>query len=204
MKKRIFFIFIIIAFVIPYLAAQETNTIIKNVAITADFNFPAFDDVNLKADIKIRPDLSIGPDFDYINSKFNIGKNNYIMTGFGANIRYFWVGTAVHGYYVGELINYYTYKVNISTIDPTTGASASGSSSGNAMEYTTSVGYQSIWDNGFVFDIALGYQFILSHSTYTAVAFNDPTTGKPETDPYAVNHLFIYRAVLNIGIGYAF
>ena len=62
MKKIILFAFIIIAFTTSFLTADDT--IMKNVAITADFNFPFFDEFNLKADIKIIPELSIGPNFD--------------------------------------------------------------------------------------------------------------------------------------------
>lgn len=199
MKKIILFAFIIIAFTTSFLTADDT--IMKNVAITADFNFPFFDEFNLKADIKIIPELSIGPNLALVD--YTTSPNNFHMIGIGGNIRYFWQGTAVHGYYFGEVINYYTYTVYISGLEPYTAAPQSGTSSGNAIEYSTLVGYQSIWEGGFVLDIAFGYQFIVSKSTYTMVSFVNPQTG-PSSEPYAVNHLFIYRPFLKIGIGYAF
>lgn len=192
MKKILsVFLFFLYCLTIPLSAAEKE----KKIALIADLHYFLQNTMMIHGDIGFLSWLSFQPDISYMH--YEAGDDVYSMNGFGGGLRFYWEGRSVNGYYVGFVLNHYTFDIDINHKDGVTDKTLKGTSSGDGFCYDILVGYQSIWDNGVVLDLAFRVQFMYTKDKNTTLA------GDGLEREYTVNGLSIFRAGVKIGLGFA-
>lgn len=136
----------------PELSAEENGD--YKASITVNPISMIFGTINAEANIRLMPSLSILVSGSYFG--LDVSSWDYSAVGVGTGARFYWQGSAVHGWYIGPVFDLAFASAEYT--DPITGEKAKGSATG--ISFGGLVGYQSIWSSGVTFDFGLGVQVI--------------------------------------------
>ncbi|MBN1897253.1 MAG: DUF3575 domain-containing protein [Spirochaetes bacterium] len=123
-------------------------------AITVNPLSMLFGTFNAEANIRLADSLSVLISGSYWG--LDSGYWDYTAFGVGTGIKFYWQGSAIHGWYVGPMLDFAFASAEYT--DPWTSEKATGSATG--ISFGGLIGYQSIFDSGVTIDFGLGVQVI--------------------------------------------